>query len=143
MEVEPDKRMTDKVQFELVSPERLLLSQAAEMVVVPGTEGDFGVLKDHAPMISAVRPGVIEVHDEGAVKERIFVEGGFAEVTGERCTVLAAEAIPVADLDRATVESSLKGLQDSLKGGVERADTELAELERQLAVAEAKLAALA
>ena len=134
--------MTDKVQFELVSPERLLLSQAVEMVVVPGAEGDFGVLKDHAPLISAVRPGVIEVHDDGAVKERIFVEGGFAEVTGERCTVLTAKATPVGEIDRASVEANIKGLQDSLRGGIQRADAELAELERQLEVAEAKLAAL-
>jgi F-type H+-transporting ATPase subunit epsilon len=134
--------MTDKVQFELVSPERLLLSQAVEMVVVPGAEGDFGVLKDHAPLISAVRPGVIEVHDDGAVKERIFVEGGFAEVTGERCTVLTAKATPVAELDRASIESSIKGLQDSLRGGIQRADSELADLERQLEVAEAKLSAI-
>jgi F-type H+-transporting ATPase subunit epsilon len=134
--------MTDKVQFELVSPERLLLSQAVEMVVVPGAEGDFGVLKDHAPLISAVRPGVIEVHDDGAVKERIFVEGGFAEVTGERCTVLTAKATPVADLNRASIEASVKGLQDSLRGGIQRADSELADLERQLEVAEAKLAAI-
>jgi F-type H+-transporting ATPase subunit epsilon len=100
------------------------------------------VLKDHAPLISAVRPGVIEVHDDGAVKERIFVEGGFAEVTGERCTVLTAQATPVAQLDRASIESNIKGLQDSLRGGIQRADAELAELERQLEVAEAKLAAL-
>ena len=135
--------MTDKVQFELVSPERLLLSEAVEMVVVPGTEGDFGVLKDHAPLISAVRPGVIEVYDGGVIKQRIFVAGGFAEVTGERCTVLAQEAMPCSDIDRGAAESNLKGLQDSLRSGIQHADSELAELERQLAVAEAKLAAVA
>lgn len=135
--------MTDKVQFELVSPERLLLSEAVEMVVVPGTEGDFGVLKDHAPLISALRPGVIEVHDAGAIKERIFVAGGFAEVTGERCTVLAEEAMTCANIDRAEVESNLKGLQDTLRAGIDHADGQLVDLERQIAVAEAKLAALA
>jgi F-type H+-transporting ATPase subunit epsilon len=81
--------MTEKVEFELVSPERLLVAKAVDMVVVPGTEGDFGVLRGHAPLISTLRLGVIDIHDAGAVAERIFVAGGFAEVTAERCTVLA------------------------------------------------------
>ncbi|MBI3453975.1 MAG: ATP synthase F1 subunit epsilon [Rhodospirillales bacterium] len=134
--------MADKLQFELVSPERLLLAEPVEMVVVPGSEGDFGVLKGHAPMISTVRPGVVEVHDEGTVRERIFVAGGFAEVTGERCTVLTAEASPIKDLDRGAIESDLKGLVESFNRGVEHADAERIELERRIAVAEAKLAAL-
>ena len=87
--------MADLVEFELVSPERLVISRPVEMVVVPGTEGDFGVLPGNAPLISEVRPGVIAVFDGGQVKERIFVAGGFAEVTGERCTVLAEQAMPV------------------------------------------------
>ena len=74
----------DRVEFELVSPERLLLSEGVEMVVVPGTEGDFGVLPRHTPMISTLRPGVIRVFEKGAAKESIFVAGGFAEVTPER-----------------------------------------------------------
>ena len=90
-----------KVAFELVSPERLLLSEDVDMVVVPGEEGDFGVLTRHAPMISTLRPGVIKVHDGGSVTEQIFVAGGFAEVTPARCTVLAQEALPVGDIDRA------------------------------------------
>ncbi len=96
------------VQFELVSPEQLLVSEDVEMVVVPGGEGDFGVLPGHSPMISTVRPGVIHVFAGGAVSSRIFVAGGFAEVTGSRCTVLAEEAMPVDDIDRAAVETDLK-----------------------------------
>jgi F-type H+-transporting ATPase subunit epsilon len=130
----------DKVAFELVSPERLLLSRAVEMVVVPGAEGDFGVLPGHAPFISQVRPGVIEVHEGGAVAERIFIAGGFAEVTGERCTVLAEEAKPVGDLDRAAAEADLKALQGQLSGNL--GEAERAALEGRLAVAEAKLTAL-
>src|SRR3546814_18203914 len=80
-----------KVAFELVSPERLLLSEEVDMVVVPGEEGDFGVLVRHAPLISTLRPGVIKVHNGGSVTEQIFVAGGFAEVTPSRCTVLAEE----------------------------------------------------
>ena len=99
--------MADKVAFELVSPERLLISAAVDMVVVPGLEGDFGVLPRHQPMISSVRPGVIEIHDEGKEPERIFVTGGVAEVTAARCTVLAEDAVPVAELDRADLEQRI------------------------------------
>ena len=73
--------------FELVSPEKLLLSKAVEMVVVPGMEGDFGVLPRHAPLLSTIRPGIIRVYEGGQVVEQIFVAGGFVEVTGQRCTV--------------------------------------------------------
>jgi F-type H+-transporting ATPase subunit epsilon len=132
--------MADLVQFELVSPERLLVSRAVEMVVVPGSEGDFGVLPGHAPLISEVRPGVIAVFDGGQVQERIFVAGGFAEVTGERCTVLAEQAMPVADIDRATADSALKTAREDL--GDAKSDTERAAAERAVAVAEARLAAL-
>ena len=131
----------DKVAFELVSPEKLLLSRAVEMVVVPGSEGDFGVLPGHAPFISQVRPGVIDVHDGGAVSERIFVAGGFAEVTGERCTVLADEATRIGDLDHAAIEAEIKTLQGKLAGAGN--DGDRAAVEGRIAIAEAKLAALA
>ena len=85
--------MAGTVDFELVSPERLVISAPVEMVVVPGAEGDFGVLPGHAPFISTVRTGVISIWSGGAVTQRIFVAGGFAEVNPERCTVLAEEAV--------------------------------------------------
>ena len=132
--------MADQIQFELVSPERLLLSEPVEMVVVPGVEGDFGVLPGHAPLVSTIRPGVIAVFEGGKVVQRIFVARGFAEVTGERCTVLAEQATPVADIDRAAAEVEIREARDDLgeaKDGVERA-----RLEFRIAAAEAKLAAL-
>ena len=129
----------ERVEFELVSPERLLLSEAVEMVVVPGAEGEFGVLPRHAPMISALRPGVIRVYEKGAVTERIFVAGGFAEVTPARCTVLADEAMPVADIDRAAVATSLGEAQEDLADA--KSDSERAAAERRIAVAEAMLKA--
>ncbi len=107
--------MVDKVAFELVSPERLLRSGDVDMVVVPGSEGDFGVLPGHAPMISSVRPGVVEIHDEGKEPERIFVSGGFAEVTGGRCTVLADDAVPVSDFDRAGLEQRIREAEKDLE----------------------------
>jgi len=132
--------MADLIQFELVSPERLLVSRAVEMVVVPGSEGDFGVLPGHAPLISEVRPGIIAVFEAGQGQERIFVAGGFAEVTSERCTVLAEQAIPVAEIDRAATDLVLKDAREDL--GEAKAESERMAAERTIAVAEAKLAAL-
>jgi F-type H+-transporting ATPase subunit epsilon len=83
-----------KVNFRLVMPERELLNTEADMVVVPGSEGDFGVLPGHAPLISTVRPGVLEVYQGTRAEQRFLIAGGFAEVTPERCTVLAEEAVP-------------------------------------------------
>ena len=132
--------MADKVNFELVSPQRLLLSETVDMVVVPGAEGDFGVLAEHAPLISSVRPGTITVFQDNAVTERIFVAGGFAEVTAERCTVLAEEAEPVADLDRSAVEGELRLLREDV--GAARSEEERQLLETKIAVAEAKIEAI-
>ncbi len=116
------------VQFELVSPEKLLLSEEVEMVVVPGAEGDFGVLPGHTPVISSVRPGIIHIFEGGAVKSRIFVAGGFAEVTGERCTVLAEEAVPLDEIDRDQVEKDLQNAVDDMADSGENAsDRALAE----------------
>ena len=130
-----------KVEFELVSPERLLISEPVDMVVVPGEEGDFGVLVQHAPFISTVRPGVIAVHNGGQVTERIFVAGGFAEVTPSRCTVLAEQALPVAEIDRAAVEQQLKDAREDLADAKD--DGARATAARQVVVAEAMLAASA
>jgi F-type H+-transporting ATPase subunit epsilon len=145
--------MAASLLFELVSPEKLLLSQPVGMVVVPGSEGNFGVLPGHALFISTVRPGIIDVYDDKTVTERIFVSGGFAEVTPERCTVLADEAVPVASLDRATIEGQAKTAESTVAvlreqmqraSGTERDDLllKLRAAERQLAVAAAKLAAI-
>lgn len=128
----------EKVQFELVSPEELLVEDAVEMVVIPGEEGDFGVLPRHAPMLSTVRPGVIAIYENNAVRDRIFIAGGFAEVTPERCTVLAEMALPVSDIDRADAEQKLNDARDDLKDAKD--DTERRVAERQIAAYEAMLA---
>ncbi len=91
--------MEERFQFDVVTPTRLLISEKAEMVVIPGGDGDFGVLPGHAPLLSTVRPGTVDIYDNNKVRERIFVEGGFAEVTEERCTVLAQVAMPVAAIN--------------------------------------------
>jgi F-type H+-transporting ATPase subunit epsilon len=132
--------MAEQTQFELVSPERLLFSRAVEMVVVPGTEGDMGVLPDHAPLIATVRPGVIAVFENGQVSERIFVGGGFVEITGERCTVLAEVAAPIAELDRGRIDATLKNAREDLADAKD--EHARAAAERRIALEEAKLAAL-
>jgi F-type H+-transporting ATPase subunit epsilon len=106
--------MAEKIKFELVSPAKLLVSSSVDMVVVPGTEGDFGALAQHAPMIATVRPGVIDIHDGGKVSSRIFVAGGFAEVNEERVTVLAEEAMPVADITHDLVSSRQQAAKEAL-----------------------------
>jgi F-type H+-transporting ATPase subunit epsilon len=146
--------MADRVEFELVTPERVLLSEMVEMVVVPGTEGNFGVLPGHAPLISTIRPGMIEIYTGQTITRRVFVVSGIAEVTPERCTVLADEAVSPDTLDRDSIETELRiveGNLPSLREQVARAsDTdrerlliELHRLEREQAVLQAKLAALA
>lgn len=111
--------MADKVEFELVSPEKLLVSQPVEMVVVPGADGLFGVLPGHAPMIVTVKPGVIDVYaaNQTDISRQIFVAGGFAEVTETRVTVLAQEAMEldaVKALDAAALQKDLADLREDL-----------------------------
>lgn len=96
-----------QTQLEIVSPDKLLLSQPVDMAVIPAAEGDMGVLPGHAPMIVLLRGGTIVLHEGGKPTARLFVSGGFAEVTQERCTVLADEAIPVAEVSRAKAEARL------------------------------------
>ncbi len=88
------------VALEIVSPERLLLSRSVEMVVIPAAEGDMGVLEGHTPMMVTLRGGTIALYENDQIVEQLFVAGGFAEVTAERCTVLANEALPIAELSK-------------------------------------------
>lgn len=131
--------MTDTVQFELVSPAKLLLSEDVEMVVVPGGEGDFGVLPGHTPMLTTVRPGIIDIYENDKIAKRIFVEGGFAEVSETRCAVLAEEAIALDELNRDHAEERLQKANDDLQA----ADNDVARknAERELRAAEAMVAA--
>ena len=100
--------------LELVSPEKLLLSRQVEMATIPAVEGEMGVLAGHAPMIVALKGGVIRVRDNGAETEKLFVAGGFAEISAERVTVLADEATPLAQLSRASAEAKLAEAEAAL-----------------------------
>ncbi|WP_299379671.1 F0F1 ATP synthase subunit epsilon [uncultured Kiloniella sp.] len=130
----------EQVEFELVSPEKLLLSQSVDMVVVPGEDGDFGVLPRHAPMISTVRPGVIAIYSGKEISERIFVAGGFAEVTTERCTVLAEVAQPVGEIDKAAVQQQLQDAKEDLSDAKDDAARDAAR--KQIGLSEAMLTAI-
>jgi F-type H+-transporting ATPase subunit epsilon len=101
--------------LELVSPERLLLSRQVEMATIPAAEGEMGVLPGHSPMIVTLRGGVIRVRENGAETERLFVGGGFAEVSPERVTVLADEATPLANLSRADAERRMAEAEAALR----------------------------
>ena len=137
-----ESTQNNTVEFELVSPERLLKSEPVEMVVVPGTEGDFGVLPGHSLLIAQVRPGVIDIHEGGAVKESIFVAGGFAEVSPEHCTVLAEEAVPTADIDKDAAEKRLEDAKQALAEAKDAEDGDLAAAEKEIKAAQAMLAAV-
>jgi F-type H+-transporting ATPase subunit epsilon len=100
-------------KFELVSPERVLVSEDVDQVVLPGTEGDFAVLVGHAPFVSTLRPGVLEV-TAGTVRKRLLVKGGFAEVDPARLTVLAEQAFDVADLDAGKLGRELESAEAEL-----------------------------
>jgi F-type H+-transporting ATPase subunit epsilon len=88
------------VNLEIVTPDRLLLSQPVDMVVIPASEGDMGVLEGHSPTIVILRGGIIALYEGERVTDQMYVAGGFAEVTPERCTVLANEVLAPGDLSR-------------------------------------------
>jgi F-type H+-transporting ATPase subunit epsilon len=86
------------VELEIVSPTKLVLSRAVDMVVMPGYEGDIAAMEKHAPMIILLRGGLITLHEGGQATDRFFVGGGFAEITADRCTILADDAVPVSEV---------------------------------------------
>ncbi len=126
--------MAETLQFELVAPERLIFSGDVEMVVVPGTEGDFGVLPGHSLLISTLRPGLIEIYENEKPKERYVVAEGFAEVTGERCTVLSTEAFETGTIDQARAQARLEQAQLDLRDA--EGEEERAKYERAVELAE-------
>ncbi|MFC4726248.1 F0F1 ATP synthase subunit epsilon [Glycocaulis abyssi] len=125
--------MADKLQFDLVSPEARVFSGEVDMVVVPGAEGDFGVLAGHAPFMATIRTGTIDVHAESGVT-RIFIHGGFAEVTPQGLTILAEETAELATLDAADIRQKLEAARLRAKDAADdsardQAEAEIAKLE--------------
>lgn len=132
--------MTDKLNFALVSPERELFQGEVDHVVVPGSEGEFGVSPNHAPVMSAIKSGALRIMNDGD-ERRIFVNGGFADVTPEGLTVLAEDAVDLADIDPAQLEQDLKNAAEDVRDASGDAQREAAQ--RKLARLEGMKAAMA
>jgi F-type H+-transporting ATPase subunit epsilon len=105
--------MVEPFQFDLVSPERLLMSEPVDEVVVPGSDGYFTVLKGHAPFMSTMKPGVVDVR-RGGETDRIFVRGGFADVSADGLTILAEQAIPLEEVDPATMAREIGNAEEDV-----------------------------
>lgn len=131
-------------ELELVSPEKLLLSRTVEMVIIPAVEGDMGVLGGHAPMIVALKGGVISVRENGQETERMFVRGGFADIGPSRVTILADDARPVAEISRAEAERLIvEAERDYLAAADDTPEKRDAAMDRLLAMRVMKEAAQA
>lgn len=124
--------MADMLHFEIVSPERLLKDAQAAMVVVPGADGDFAALPQHAPMMSTIRPGVVEIYEtEGGDVERLFVKGGLAQISPEGLTILAEEAIQLEDVDAADLNEKITAAEGEVASASD--DVARAAAEKELA----------
>ena len=106
--------MAEPFQFELVSPERLLVSEKVESVVIPGTEGEMTVMANHAPVMTTIKPGVVTVNAASGEKERYVVFGGFADILPSGCTLLAESAVSVKDIDRADLARRIQEAREDL-----------------------------
>jgi F-type H+-transporting ATPase subunit epsilon len=118
--------MADPFQFELVSPERLLMSEAVDQVVVPGSEGQFTVMKGHAPFMTTLRPGVIDIVRGGSTT-RIFVRAGFADASATGLTVLAEMAVPVAEIDPSQLAQEVRNAEEDVADAKDGATRDAAE----------------
>ena len=127
--------------LEIVSPEKLLLSRQVDMVVIPAAEGDMGVMEGHTPMIVTLRGGTISLYQDDKVTDQLYVGGGFAEVTPERCTVLANECLPIAEVSRTEADRRLAEAEAAYEGaaklGTEAEDVALARIQAARAMVEA------
>ena len=116
--------MAEVFKFELVSPERLLVSDSVESVVIPGTEGEMTVMANHAPVMTTIKPGVVTVKPESGSEQRFVVFGGFADILPSGCTLLAEEAVSVQDLDRGDLDRRIREAREDVtdaKSDVSRA----------------------
>jgi F-type H+-transporting ATPase subunit epsilon len=106
--------MPTTFHFELVSPDKVLFNGSAQAVLVPGSEGDFQVLSDHAPVMTSMRPGVVGIDDEAGKHTRVFVRGGFADASKSGLILLAETAIPFEDLNADTLGLEIKNAEEDL-----------------------------
>lgn len=129
------------VQCDVISPEAVLLSAPVDMVLVPGAAGYFAAMPDHAPLISALKPGVVDIYQQGQLSQRLYVSGGFIESAPDKVTLLAEEAVPFEQLDAATLNGLLDRVREEEK--IASSDFARSTAQHQQRAIEAKLAALA
>ncbi|WOS62545.1 F0F1 ATP synthase subunit epsilon [Sinorhizobium fredii] len=117
--------MADSFNFELVSPERLLLSASATEVVIPATEGEMTIMANHAPTMTTIKPGVVTVKTADGKTERFAVFGGFADILPTGCTLLAESAVHVDELDRTVLENRIDEARAELEGAIDEKKTRI------------------
>ncbi len=129
--------MAELLHLDLVTPDKRYASSEVELVVVPGELGDFGVMANHAPIISMIRPGLVEIHDDKGDVTRYFINGGYANVASNNCTILAESLIPYEELQRGESEEALAALKDELASA--ESEVTRAAIERRIIEEETKL----
>lgn len=125
------------LKFTLVSPEKILFDQEVSMVVIPGIEGDIGVLPQHAPLLTLLRPGVVSVYEGEQVLIKLFIDGGFCEITPEKCTALVTSGTTLESLSKTALEMEIKNLLEDREDS--KTPEEQKKMDQNLDVARAKL----
>ena len=135
--------MSDLFEFELISPEEKLVSEAVYLAEIPGDQGMFGVLPGHCSLLSSLGSGVVSLHKskDGDDVKKFFIAGGFADVTAKTCVVLAEQAIPVDKLNKGELEQQLSDLNEDVGMAEEQVDKEC--IKNKIAITKAKLLAIA
>ena len=114
----------DRLQLELVLPDKLVASKLVDMVIIAGTEGDFGVLPEHAPLVSSIRPGLLEIHDSEKT-EKFFLAGGFVEVLSNQVSILASELCSLEDIDVSSCKNEIENLKKQLNSSQDEKEKSL------------------
>lgn len=127
----------ETLHFSLISPERILLERPVTMVVLPGLEGELGILPNHAPLMTLLGPGVVTVYEKETILTKIFVEGGFANVTPEKCIALVTAGAPIDSLSKTSLELEIQTLLENRVGPVTSEERHHAD--QRLTIARAKL----
>jgi F-type H+-transporting ATPase subunit epsilon len=129
--------MAEAYKFELVSPERLLVSEQVEWVIIPGTEGEMTVMANHAPVMTTIKPGVVTVRAVSGKEDRYAIFGGFADILPEACTLLAEFAVHVSDINREDLARRIQEAREDLADAKSDEDhTKAEQLLHQLAALE-------